>query len=126
MRLQLGAPDDRAAGVQDGVAGPGVCGSWIFASGRSMPVITEVGISVQLKALPDLGVQHDSFRPCGLEVLEKVDYSVPMRCPWILVEAGALMCHIEDVRPSAILEKVELSHDFSVVEAFVEKRGAAS
>ena len=36
------------------------------------------------------------------------------------------MCHIDDVRPSAILEKVELSHDFLVVEAFVEKRGAAS
>ena len=126
MRLQLAAPDDQAAGVQDDVAGPGVCGSWIFDSGRAMSVIIEVGIVVHLKSLPALGVQHDSLRPCGLEVLDKVDYFVPVRCLWILVEAGALMCHIEDVRPSAILEKFELSHDFSVVEAFVEKRGAAS
>ena len=60
MRLQLGAPDDRAAGVQDGVSGPGICGSWIFAKSRAMPVIIEVGIGVHLKSLPDLGVQHDS------------------------------------------------------------------
>ena len=126
MRLQLADPDDRAAGVQDGVAGPGICGSWIFASGRTMPVITEVGIGVHLKALPAVVGQRDSLHPRGLEVLDKVDYRVPLRYPWILVEAGALMCHIDDVRPSAILEKVEFSHDFSVVEAFIEQRGAAS
>ena len=111
MRLQLATPDDWEAGVQDAVDGPGICGSWIVAIGRAMPVITEVGISVQLKALPDLGVQHDSLRPCGIEVLEKVDHRVPMRRPWILVEAGALMRHIDDVGTSAILDKVELSHD---------------
>ena len=90
MCLQLADPDDRAAGVQDGIAGPGICGSWIFASGRAMPVIIEVGIGVHLKALPALVVQCDSLSPCGLEVLDKVDYRVPMRCLWILVEAGAL------------------------------------
>ena len=91
-----------------------------------MPVIIEVGIGVHLKYLPAFGVQRDSLRPRGLEVLDKVDYRVPVRCPWILLEEGALMCHIDDVRPSAILEKVELYHDFSVVEAFIEHRGAAS
>ena len=111
MRLQLATPDDREAGVQDAVDVPGICGPWIVDRGREMPVITEVGISKHLKALPDLGVQHDSFRPCGLEVLEKVDHRVPMRRPWILVEAGALMRHIDDFGTSAILEKVELSHD---------------
>ena len=126
MRLQLAAPDVRAAGVQDDVAGPGICGSWIFACGRAMLVIIEVGIGVHLKSLPDSVVQRDYLRPHGIEVIDKVDYRVLVRCPWILVEAGALMCHIEDVRPSAILEKVELSHDFLVVEAFVEKRVDAS
>ena len=126
MCLQLADPDDRAAGVQDGIASPGVCGSWIFSRSRAMPVIIEVGIGVHLKSLPAFRVQRDSLRPRGLEVLDKVDCHVPVRCPWILVEAGALMCHIDNVRPSAILEKVELSHDFSVVEAFIEQRGSAS
>ena len=76
-----------------------------------MTVIIEVGIGVHLKSLPASGVQRDSLHPRGLEVLYKLDYSVPVRYPWILLEAGALMCHIDDVRPSAILEKVELSHD---------------
>ena len=126
MRLQLAAPYDWAACVQDGVAGPGICGSWIFASGRTMTVIIEAGIGLHLKYLPDSVVQRDSLRPRGLEVIDKVDYRVPVRCPWILVESGALMCHKDNVRPSAILEKVKLSHDFLVVEYFVEKRGAAS
>ena len=78
MRLQLGAPDDWAAGVQDGVAGPGICGFWIFARNRSMPVIIEVGIGVHLKSLPASGVQRDSLRPHGLEVLDQVDYHVPV------------------------------------------------
>ena len=80
MRLQLAAPDDWAAGIQDDVAGPGICGSWIFASGRAMPVIIEVSIGVQLKYFLALVFQCDSLRHRGLEVLDKVDYRVPVRC----------------------------------------------
>ena len=125
MCLQLADPDDRAAGVQDGVAGPGICGSWIFASGRAMSVIIEVGIGVHLKSLPAFRVQRDSLRPCGLEVIDQVAYRIPMRIPCILVEAGALMRCIGDVGPSAILKEVDISHNFSLIEALVKRRGGS-
>ena len=38
-----------------------------------MPASTEVGVGVYLKSLADFGVQRDSFRPCDLEVFDKVD-----------------------------------------------------
>ena len=66
MCLQLAAPDDRAAGVQDSIAGPGICGSWIVDSGRAMPVIIEVGIGVHLKSLPAFGY---NVIPCALVAL---------------------------------------------------------
>ena len=111
MRLQLVTPDDWSAGVQNSVAGLGLGGAWIVSGGSATPVSTKVGVGVHLESLDAFGVQHDSLRPCGIEVLEKVDHHVPMRRPWILVEAGALMRHIDDVGTSAILDKVELSHD---------------
>ena len=103
LRLQLDASDDWSAGVQDGIAGPGLCGAWVASSGRDMPVSTEVVVGIYLEALAAFGVQRDSLRPCDIEVLDKVDYCAPMRCPRILGEAGALMRHIDDVGPSAIL-----------------------
>ena len=87
-----------------------------------MPVSTEVGVGVYLKSLADFGVQRDSLRLHGLEVLHKVDYRVPVRRPWILGEAGALMCCIGYVRPSALLEEVDFSHYISVGEVLAKRR----
>ena len=81
LRLQLDALDDWSAGVQDGLAHPVLFGAWVVVSGTKIPVSTEVGISVHLNSIPGLGVQRDSLRPCGLEVLENVDYCVPERRP---------------------------------------------
>ena len=76
--LQLATPDDWTAGVQDGIAVLGLGGAWIIAGGRAMSVSIKVGVGVHLGALSAFGVQHDSLRPRGLEVLEQVDYCVPV------------------------------------------------
>ena len=78
MRLQLDTPDDRASRVQDIVAGPGLGDAWIVAGGRVMPVSKKVGVRVHLESLAAFGVHRDSFCPCGLEVLDQVDYCVPV------------------------------------------------
>ena len=69
MRLQLAAPDDWAAGIQDVVAGPGLDSYCVVAGGRVVPVSEKIGIGVYLEALAAFGVQHDSLQPRGLEVL---------------------------------------------------------
>ena len=56
MCLQLAVPDDRTAGVQDGVAGPGLGGAWVVTIVRAMSVSIEVEIGVHLEALAALGV----------------------------------------------------------------------
>ena len=73
-----------------------------------MLVSTKMGVGVHLEALAAFGVQRDSLRPHGLEVLDQVDYCVPLRRHWILVEAGALMHCIGNVRSGALLEEFEL------------------
>ena len=88
-----------------------------------MPVSTKVIFGIHLEALAALRVQCNSLLPCGLEVLHKVDYRVPVRRPRILEEAGTLMRRIGDVGPSALLKEVEISHDGSIVEALVETSG---
>ena len=105
MRLHLAAPDDRTAGVQDGVAGPELGSARSVASGRVMPVPTEVGVGVHFEDHAAFGVQINSLLPRGLEVLHKVDYCVPMRLLWILIEAGALMHHMVNFGLSALLKE---------------------
>ena len=78
MRLQLATPDDCSAGVQNSVAGLGLGGAWIVSGSSATPVSTKVGVGVHLESLDDFGVQHDSLRPCSLEVHEQVGYRVPL------------------------------------------------
>ena len=78
LHLQLAAPYDQAAGVQDGVAGPVLVSAWIVDGGRAMLVSKKVGVGVHLKSLAYFGFQRDSLHPCGLEVLDQVDYRVPV------------------------------------------------
>ena len=53
-------------------------GAWIVSGGMAMPVSIKVGVGVYLKALAAFGVQHYSLRLRGLEVLDQVDYCVPV------------------------------------------------
>ena len=78
MHLKLATPDYRADGVQDDVASPGLDSSWIVAGGRAMSVFTKFGVNLHLKALYNFGVQCDSLRLYGLEILDQVDYCIPV------------------------------------------------
>ena len=79
LRLQIATPDDQADGVQDGVAGPRLGGAWIVSGSRAMSVTTKFGVGVHLEALVTFGVQSDSLRLCGLEILDQVNYLVSVR-----------------------------------------------
>ena len=123
MCLQLAAQDDWTAGVEDGIAGMVLGGAWVVANSRSMIFSTQSSVGVHLKAIDALGVQHISLIPRGLEVLHEACYHVHVRRLRIRGEAFALMRRIGNVRHSALLEEVELSHDGSIVETLVESRG---
>ena len=78
MCMQIATPDDQAADIQYDIAGPGLGSAWIVAGFSEMPVSTKVGVDVHLESLDDFVVQHDSLCPCGLEVIDQVDYHVPV------------------------------------------------
>ena len=77
-RLKLASLDDASAGIKYGVASPILCGAWIVADGRSMPVTTKVSISVNFKTIVTFGTHRDYLSPCSLEILNQVDYRVFM------------------------------------------------
>ena len=43
-----------------------------------MPVATKVGVGVHLKTVATFGVKRDSLRIYGLEIIDQVDYCVPV------------------------------------------------
>ena len=115
-RLKLASLDDASAGIKYGVASPILCGAWIVADGRSMPVTTKVSISVNFKTIVTFGTHRDYLSPCSLEILNQVDYRVFMWHSWILREAGALMCCIGNVGYGALLQEVDLFHNLNLEE----------
>ena len=82
----------------------------IFAGGRYIPVTTKFGIGVNFKTIVNFWIQSDYLSPCGLEILNQVDYCVSVCHSWILVEVSALMHHVGGVSYGDILQEVELSH----------------
>ena len=77
LRLQLAASDYQSATVQDGVAGTGLGVACIVTGSRALPFSTKLGVCVHLEVLAAFGVQCNSLRPCGFDVL-KMYYSAPV------------------------------------------------
>ena len=104
MSLQFAAPDDGATVVHDGIARARLgCAGFIIIDG-SISVAAEVSVGVDFETIVPVRVQCYFLRPRRFHVLHEVDNGVSVGQSRVLGETGALIRHIRNIRPGALLQ----------------------